>query len=337
MKQETMARTIIETMMNKFLRDMEDDPDRSIRNLIDLGINFARGRFQKEFFHVLQEMLSNERSAYYDLAKQVAARTDHEILKTFGMNMGFQACTLGARLIRENEERWNFNIPWAYQLMFGEQGLSPEAAEKIIREGRELGTYVYILFGAGNIKKQHLELLSRYGDCAFILFTTPRMILGGLMTELLQVHNLLVLVEHQEQGMEETVDELQKHGFLYGLYEECPSKNQETLWAPAHLERIAALGAACYVLMPEKVQDFHFKEDESRKRAVSRIRGEQEYPLILIDFVSDIQQIDRIISNDSCAVAFDTRGNVCTDTGICRSCYERSLFEILEQVTKKRP
>lgn len=47
MKQEVLARTIIETMLNKALRDIERDPDRSIRNLIDLGINFAKGRFQQ--------------------------------------------------------------------------------------------------------------------------------------------------------------------------------------------------------------------------------------------------------------------------------------------------
>ena len=60
MKQEGLARTIIKTMLNKALRDIESDPDRSIRNLIDLGINFAKGRFQQEFLHVLQEMMKNE-------------------------------------------------------------------------------------------------------------------------------------------------------------------------------------------------------------------------------------------------------------------------------------
>lgn len=340
MKQETIARTIIDTLMVKFLKDVENDPDRSIRNLIDLGINFSRGRFQKEFFHVLQEMLSNERSAYYELVKNVAAHTDHDTIRTFGMNMGFQACTLGADAIRRNEQLYNFNIPWAYQLMFGEQGLPLETLDKIIFEGRELGTYVYILFGAGKISGPYLELLSKYGDCAFVLFTTPRTILGGLMTALLQVHNLLALVEYQGQGMEETADELQKHGFLYGLYESCPAKGQEALWSPAHLESVASLGAACYVLMPEHTKSFHFAENKERRDAVSRIRSGQEYPFILLDFVSDIQQVDRIISNDSCAVAFDAEGNIFTDTGIWRegSCRIETnhLFEILGRVTKKK-
>lgn len=338
MNQEILARTIIETFVHKFFRDMETDPDRSIRNIIDLGINFARGRFQKEFLQALQEMMQNEQSAYYDLVKNVVANTDHEKLKVFGMNLGFQACTIGANTIRENEEKWNFNIPWAYQLLFGEKGLPCIYLDQIISEGKELGTYVYVLTEKGKIQEEYIELLKKHTDCAFILLVSPEELLGELMNLLDEITNCLVLVENDPIRLPEAVDELQKHQLFYGIYEKCPEKMSEEIWSPQHLEKISETKAAFYVLMPK--EPYSFRESQGRKDQTADVRNRQEYPFIVIDYISDIQAIDRIISNDSCAVAFDEEGCVYTDTGKWQdtpyNIRHKSLYEILEKVTKKR-
>lgn len=332
-----MARTIIETLINKFFRDMETDPDRSIRNMIDLGINFAKGRFQKEFFQALQKMLQNEQSAYYGLVKHVVANTDQDRLKAFGMNLGFQACTIGANTIRENEEKWNFNIPWAYNLMFGQTGLPCRWLDKIITEGKELGTYVYFLFESGKITPEHTELLKKHEDCAFVLLVSPEEILGNLMDDLEEIKNCLILVEDQPDLMSETVDELKKHGLFYGVYEKCEEETEDELWKPEQLERISDTDAAFYVLMPK--DSFTFCENTKRRQRTEEVRNRQDYPFIAIDYISDVQTIDRIISNDSCAVAFDAEGFVHTDAGkgqekTCRI-QDQSLFDILNRMTRK--
>lgn len=338
MKQEILARTIIETLINKFFRDMETDPDRSIRNMIDLGINFARGRFQKEFFQALQKMLQNEQSAYYELVKRMAANTDHERLKTFGMNLGFQACTIGANMIRENEDKWNFNIPWAYNLPFGRTGLPCKWTDQVITQGKELGTYVYLLLESGKITEEHTDLLKKHEDCAFVLLVSPEEILGNLMDDLEKIKNCLILVGNQPELIPETVDELKKHGLLYGIYEKCVEGAEDLFWEPEHLEKIGETEAAFYVLMPHN--PFTFCENPGRRQRTEEVRSRQEYPFIVIDYISDVQTIDRIISNDSCAVAFDAGGYVHTDTkdGKENACSIRnqSLFDILNQVTKKK-
>lgn len=338
MKQETLARTIIETMIRKFFRDIENDPDRSIRNIIDLAINFSKGRFQKEFFQVLQEMLSNEQSAYYELVRNVVADNDHEHLMTFGMNVGFQACTIGANTIRENEDKWNFNIPWTYHLMYGTEGLSCEAAEKIITEGKELGTYIYMLSLKGQICEEHAELLERHRDCAFVLFLSPRTMLEDPIDILKDKENLFVLIKYEPEFMEEATDELQKHHFFFGIYESCKKGQQASLLSAEHLEQIARTRVPFYVLMPEDPYDY--SEDQELHDQVTRIRTQQEYPFVILDYISDIQKIDRIISNDSCAVSFDAEGCVHTDTGKWNgdlyNIHSRSLFEILNIVTKKK-
>ena len=68
----TISRVLIETVVKKALRDIKDSPERSIRNLVDMALQFSNGRFQKEFFETTQTMLQNEDSAYYLLVRDAA-------------------------------------------------------------------------------------------------------------------------------------------------------------------------------------------------------------------------------------------------------------------------
>ena len=70
-----ISRTLIETVVRKMLREAKDAPERSIRNLVDMALYFSDGRYQRSFFTVAQEMLRNERSAYYPLLRDVLAKT----------------------------------------------------------------------------------------------------------------------------------------------------------------------------------------------------------------------------------------------------------------------
>ena len=95
-----MNRILVEGTIRRTLKSMKESPERTIRNLVDLGLNFSNGRFQTRFLKAAQEMLHNQKSAYYSLVKHVAASVDHDLLTTFGVNLGYNSCTLGAKRIR---------------------------------------------------------------------------------------------------------------------------------------------------------------------------------------------------------------------------------------------
>ena len=69
-------------------------------------------------------MLQNEKSAYYDLAKRIATGVDHDLVTTFGVNVGYNGFTKGARLIRRIEAERGFNIPWALHVGINEEKLA---------------------------------------------------------------------------------------------------------------------------------------------------------------------------------------------------------------------
>lgn len=45
----TLKRTLIETFVRKTLRDIKDSPERGIRNLVDMALNFSKGGFKRGF------------------------------------------------------------------------------------------------------------------------------------------------------------------------------------------------------------------------------------------------------------------------------------------------
>ena len=111
-----MTKVLVESTVRRTIKNIQKSPERATRNLIDLGLEFSNGRFQTGLFKQAQKMLQNRKSAYYDLVKNIVALVDQDIITTFGVNLGYNSCTKGARLIRDIEAKKGFNVPWALNL-----------------------------------------------------------------------------------------------------------------------------------------------------------------------------------------------------------------------------
>ena len=97
---------MIETAVKHGFREMREDPERSLRQLADLGKQFSKNRFQEDIFSVIQEALSNEDSAYYSMIENALNNFDETALETFGTNVGYNAWTCGARNLDPEEHRY---------------------------------------------------------------------------------------------------------------------------------------------------------------------------------------------------------------------------------------
>lgn len=145
--QKDISRIFIESVLNKALKEINKSPRRTARNLIDMGVNFSKGHLQKVFLSYVQELLQNQNSAYYDLIKDVTDHVDKGIISTFGMNLGYNGCTKGVKRIREVENLENFSVPLSLSMRLDGEKLTEEDSiyQKIIRQGKALGIYVYLL------------------------------------------------------------------------------------------------------------------------------------------------------------------------------------------------
>lgn len=139
-----------------------------------MGCKLTSGRFQKMFFEMMRQMLSDEDNRYYDLIKDVIYHISIERMVRYGMNVGYNACTKGAERIRKIEHKEGFNIPWS--LIDKIDGNTFEenydGYKRKILEGRELGIFMYQILVDTDIA-QVLPLVEEFDDCAFLIYCTP--------------------------------------------------------------------------------------------------------------------------------------------------------------------
>ena len=168
------TRVIIDTMIRKAIHDIKDSPKRGTRNMIDMALNFSDGRFQKHFFQSAQKMLKDEHSAYYTMALDAVNHIDAERLIGFGMNLGYNGCTIGAKRIREIEERDGYDIPWTIALMMDTKNYSLHEADyrSLVEQGKALGIYAWQLCVSGD-PDVILPLIEANKDCAFTILCDP--------------------------------------------------------------------------------------------------------------------------------------------------------------------
>ena len=170
----TIARTLIQTVVRQKLTAIKNDPERSLRSLVDMGLNFAGGGEQQHILQLAQQTLQDESSAYYRIIYDMALHINTDHLLGFGMNFGYNSLTAGARHIRRLETESNCDIPWCLTLVIGQEGFAAheDAYTALIEQGKKLGIYTYLLL-APQLPVGLFSLLQSQKDCAFLVFTGP--------------------------------------------------------------------------------------------------------------------------------------------------------------------
>ncbi|WP_434510825.1 radical SAM protein [Desulfitobacterium sp. AusDCA] len=163
----------------------------------------------------------------------------------------------------KNKEQYDCNVPWAilfdptaacnlrctgcWAAEYG-KGISLDYStmQKIIRQGKQLGIYMYILSG-GELtarKDEIIRLAEENDDCMFLSFTNATLIDKAFSSAIEQVGNFAFAIS--TEGYEEetdmrrskgtyqkvmrAMDILQKHGIIFGLFSTCHhSKNTEVV------------------------------------------------------------------------------------------------------------
>ncbi|WP_041669490.1 hypothetical protein [Acetobacterium woodii] len=314
MEKADITKTIVELTVDKVLIDMETDVERSIRNLVDLGQNFSKGRFQKLFFEVAQKMLEDEESPYYLHAKNIISKVNHETLKTFGINLGYNGCTNGAKQIRENEKKYQLKIPWTIAFSMPDaHKISEYAIEKIISQGEQLGTYVYLIFCTPNKIQQVVYLLKKFPDCAFVIFLEGAFTKIQVIKELYGYHNFMISILAEAKEFIKMTDFLTENGFLYAVH----SFYNDTKLAEIITEKWikSVLRTACSFAFLISENSCSLEVKNAVRNYVLGVREKQQYPIFLIEVTSDLRYINQIISADSESIGFNSDGQLYTSAG----------------------
>ena len=204
--------SIKETMqnfaVNQALNYVEGNPEENIPKLMALADKYLpQGWYESQRAGIRKAI--EEKNNWYQLILKVYD-LNPAVRKAFFQNFLFNASLKGSAIQHENREKYGCNIPWAILLdptsacnmkctgcWAAEYGnhlnLSLETIDSIIRQGKELGTYMYIYTGGEPLvrKKDLIKICEMHPDCSFLSFTNGTLIDEEFCQEMLRLKNFV--------------------------------------------------------------------------------------------------------------------------------------------------
>ena len=198
------------------------DPDKNLPKMMDWADKFADGEFETQRA-MIREAVTNPAHPYYGYIRRLFTEVDPKVTKTLAVNFFINAALVGWKKEEELRDKYQCNIPWAILLdptsacnlhctgcwaaEYGHKlNLTYEEIDDIIRQGKELGVYMYIYTGGEPLvrKKDLIRLCEKHADCVFLAFTNATLIDEEFADEMLRVGNFVPAISLE--GFEEATD-----------------------------------------------------------------------------------------------------------------------------------
>ena len=179
----------MEGAVTKALEYLEKDPETNIPKLMELVDKFTPQDWYKGQRDAIRNAIQDTDSNWYKLIMNLY-QLDPGVRKVFFQNFIVNASLKGSARQEEVAAQNNCNVPWAILLdptsacnlhctgcwaaEYGHKlNLDLETIDSIIRQGKELGVYMYIYTGGEPTvrKKDLIKLCEMHPDCEFLSFS----------------------------------------------------------------------------------------------------------------------------------------------------------------------
>ncbi|CUX22929.1 pyrroloquinoline quinone biosynthesis protein PqqE [Clostridium sp. C105KSO15] len=323
-------------------------PQKNMLKIMDWADKFSKESFCSQR-KIIRQVITDPDHPYYSYIRRILIDVDQHAARTLAANFFINAALLGWPIEEKLRQRYNCNIPWAILLdptsacnlhcigcwaaEYGNKlNLSYDEIDDIIRQGKELGIYMYIYTGGEPLvrKKDLIRLCKKHSDCIFHCFTNATLIDEAFADEMLQVGNFIPAISLE--GFEEATDGrrgkgvfdkvtsavelLRRKKLVYGISSCYTSANHESITSEEYFEKLIEMGAyfiwyfhympvgnnASPELMPTPVQ---------RKETYERIRHYRTTkPLFAMDFQNDAEYVGGCIAGGRRYLHINANGDI---------------------------
>lgn len=305
---------------------LDKDPEQNIPKLMDKLSSLDSDGGIAGQLRTINKALNEPNSNWFNYIKSLWTDIDAGQRKALVNSAVVNASIIGNPMAIKLQEKYHCNIPWAilmdptsacnlrctgcWAAEYGHKmNLSLDELESIIRQGKELGTYVYLYSGGEPLtrKKDLITLCERHPDCAFLTFTNGTLIDDEFADEMLRVKNLVPAIS--VEGFEDSTDErrgegtykkvleamerLRNRNLLFGISCCYTSHNTNVIGSEEYFDSMIAMGAKFawfFTYMPigaDAVPEL-IATAEQRKFMYEQIqRFRKTKPIFTIDFWND--------------------------------------------------
>ena len=284
-----------------------------------------------------------EKGNWYQLLLK-AYQLDEGVRKAFFQNFIINASLKGGALQEEVRQREGCNVPWAILLdptsgtgcwaaEYGHKlNLSLDTIDSIVRQGKELGTYMYIYTGGEPMvrKKDLITLCECHPNCEFLSFTNGTLIDEEFCREMLRVKNFVPAISlegfeqandgRRGQGVFEKVQNamrlLKEHKLPFGISTCYTSANYEDISSEAFFDLMIEAGAMFvwffhYMPVGNEAVPALLPSSEQRKAVYERVRRFRETkPIFSMDFQNDAEYVGGCIAGGRNYLHINAAGDV---------------------------
>ena len=333
--------------INQALKYIEGNPEENIPKLMALVDRLTPEGWYQNQRDAIRKVIE-EKNNWYQLILRLY-ELEPGVRKAFFQNFLFNASLKGSAIQDEAKARENCNIPWAILLdptsacnmhctgcwaaEYGNRlNLSLETIDSIIRQGKELGTYMYIYTGGEPLvrKADLVRICEMHPDCEFLAFTNGTLIDEAFCQDMLRVKNFVPAISlegfeeandsRRGKGVYQTVKKamglLKEHHLPFGISTCYTSRNYADITSEEFFDYIIDSGALFvwfFHYMPvgnAAVTDL-LPSPQQREEVYHRIRAFRETkPIFSMDFQNDAEYVGGCIAGGRSYLHINAKGDV---------------------------
>lgn len=271
-------RQVFSKMIDSFLKHRENKEERTefYLKIVDNAQKFFGKGATGEKLAAVRKAIEDPNNRWFNFINKVIDEADPHYAKVTLMNLGYQAFFKGTREIRQNRDKYNCNIPWlilfdptsacnlhcvgCWSGTYGHKNnMTFEDMDKIVTEGKELGTYLYFMTGGEPMVrwKDIKRLAEKHSECEFAMFSNSTLINEDVCKDVVRLGNVTYLLsiegspdtndarrgEGHYAAVMNAMDLFKKYGIVFGTSICYTSQNIDAVTDPDFLRFIASKGA----------------------------------------------------------------------------------------------
>ena len=343
-----VSNTIKKVGIEQAVKYLYKDPENNLRTLMDWADKFSHGEFATQRKYI-RHAIEDPSDPYYGFIRHMINDVDQGVLTTVAVNFFVNANLIGWDVQEEARKKYGCNIPWAILLdptsacnlhctgcwaaEYGNKlNLTFDEIDDIIRQGMELGVYMYIYTGGEPMVRKNdlIKLCEKHNDCVFLCFTNGTLIDDKFTDEMLRVKNFVPAISLE--GFEEATDDRRGKGvygkathamelmhqkkLLYGISSCYTRANFESITSEEYYDSLIKMGAYFiwyfhYMPVGNDAAPELLPTPEQRTEMYHRIRRYRSTkPLFAMDFQNDAEYVGGCIAGGRRYLHINANGDV---------------------------
>ena len=345
--QERLKKTAFNTVFSY----LERDPEKNIMKVMD-WVDALAGDGENSFpvqRAAFRQVLEDPDNNMHRLIMDILEHVDRDVVKATFQNFFLNANIIGWPKQEEMRAQYNCNIPWAILLdptsacnlhctgcwaaEYGNKlNLTFDEIDSIIRQGKELGVYMYIYTGGEPLvrKKDLIALCEKHSDCQFLAFTNATLIDEAFADDMLRVKNFLPAIslegfelatdgrrgEGVYQKVVRAMDLLREKRLPFGISACYTSQNLDSISSPEFIDQLTAWGAKFiwyfhYMPVGNNAVPELLPTPAQREEMYRRVREmRRTKPIFAMDFQNDGEYVGGCIAGGRRYLHINANGDV---------------------------